>query len=85
MPADYVNKLARMFQDMKVSGDLNQEFQEKLKEQSNSVAGLNQTHLMCVVHSKSYCHADIVTLKVLNAGAWSRGSERTVVSLPMEV
>jgi cullin-5 len=66
MPADYVNKLARMFQDMKVSEDLNQEFQDRLKAQANDVA-------------------DIVTLKVLNAGAWSRGSERTVVSLPMEL
>ena len=26
MPADYVNKLARMFQDIKVSEDLNQQF-----------------------------------------------------------
>lgn len=40
MPADYVNKLARMFQDIKVSEDLNQEFQDKLKEQGNSVAGM---------------------------------------------
>ncbi|XP_064819309.1 cullin-5-like, partial [Oncorhynchus masou masou] len=28
MPADYVNKLARMFQDIKVSDDLNQNFKE---------------------------------------------------------
>lgn len=28
MPADYVNKLARMFQDVKVSQDLNQQFKE---------------------------------------------------------
>ena len=26
MPADYINKLARMFQDIKVSNDLNQAF-----------------------------------------------------------
>jgi cullin-5 len=26
MPAEYVNKLARMFQDIKVSEDLNQQF-----------------------------------------------------------
>ena len=29
MPAEYVNKLARMFQDIKVSEDLNSEFKEK--------------------------------------------------------
>lgn len=31
MPAEYVNKLARMFQDIKVSEDLNNEFKEKNK------------------------------------------------------
>ncbi|PAA62357.1 hypothetical protein BOX15_Mlig003586g1 [Macrostomum lignano] len=34
MPAEYVNKLARMFQDVKVSGDLNQEFKEQLRNNS---------------------------------------------------
>ena len=29
MPAEYVNKLARMFQDIKVSEDLNKEFKER--------------------------------------------------------
>ncbi len=29
MPAEYVNKLARMFQDIKVSEDLNREFKER--------------------------------------------------------
>ena len=31
MPAEYVNKLARMFQDIKVSDDLNTDFKEKNK------------------------------------------------------
>lgn len=31
MPADYVNKLARMFQDIKVSQDLNQQFKEECR------------------------------------------------------
>eukprot|EP00118_Oscarella_pearsei_P008730 m.46496 g.46496 ORF g.46496 m.46496 type:complete len:786 (+) comp33701_c0_seq2:3-2360(+) len=38
MPAEYVNKLARMFQDIKVSEDLNQVFQESLRGQGKSVA-----------------------------------------------
>ena len=36
MPADYVNKLARMFQDIKVSEDLNQRFKET---RSDKIAG----------------------------------------------
>jgi len=64
MPAEYVNKLARMFQDVKVSEDLNQEFKDR--------------------HRGSQV-ADMVNLKVLNAGAWSRSSERVPVSLPTEL
>jgi cullin-5 len=60
MPAEYVNKLARMFQDMKVSEDLNNEFKENRS-------------------------AELVNIKVLNAGAWSRSSERVPVSLPSEL
>ncbi|CAB4060915.1 CUL5 [Lepeophtheirus salmonis] len=33
MPADYINKLSRMFQDIKVSGDLNSQFKEQLSLQ----------------------------------------------------
>jgi len=39
MPADYVNKLARMFQDIKVSEDLNQEFKETYRNLRGSIAG----------------------------------------------
>lgn len=63
MPADYVNKLARMFQDIKVSQDLNQQF----KEQCRAVI------------------ADSINIKILNAGAWARGSERVTVSLPLQL
>ncbi|XP_033635857.1 cullin-5-like [Asterias rubens] len=38
MPADYVNKLARMFQDIKVSEDLNQAFKELHRNNYDSVA-----------------------------------------------
>ncbi|CAI7999878.1 Cullin-5 [Geodia barretti] len=64
MPAEYVNKLARMFQDIKVSQDLNTEFKERQRGSSM---------------------AEMVNMKVLNAGAWSRSSERVPVSLPMEL
>lgn len=39
MPADYVNKLARMFQDIKVSEDLNQQFKEEYRTTKGSIAG----------------------------------------------
>ncbi|XP_312548.6 cullin-5 [Anopheles gambiae] len=61
MPADYVNKLARMFQDIKVSEDLNTQFR-----------------------SQTTRH-DAINIKILNAGAWARGSERVSVSLPLEL
>ncbi|XP_077975041.1 cullin-5-like [Styela clava] len=62
MPADYVNKLARMFQDIKVSDDINRKF----KEQSSN-------------------GSDIANIKILNAGAWARRSDRISVSLPTEL
>uniref|UniRef100_A0A1A9VBC5 Cullin-5 n=1 Tax=Glossina austeni TaxID=7395 RepID=A0A1A9VBC5_GLOAU len=61
MPADYVNRLARMFQDIKVSEDLNTQFR-------NSTG-----------------RHDAINIKILNAGAWARCSERVSVSLPLEL
>ncbi|XP_017879253.1 cullin-5 isoform X2 [Ceratina calcarata] len=63
MPADYVNKLARMFYDIKVSQDLNQQFKEQCRA----------------------AIADSLNIKILNAGAWARGSERVTVSLPLQL
>ena len=40
MPADYVNKLARMFQDIKVSEDLNQEFKDAHRNNNEYIAGM---------------------------------------------
>jgi cullin-5 len=39
MPADFVNKLARMFQDIKVSEDLNAQFKDQYRETRGSIAG----------------------------------------------
>lgn len=66
MPADYVNKLARMFQDIKVSEDLNQEFKDAHRNNNEYIA-------------------DSINIKILNAGAWARSSDRLSVSLPMEL
>ncbi|XP_023166165.2 cullin-5 [Drosophila hydei] len=61
MPADYVNRLARMFQDIKVSEDLNTQFRNSISRH------------------------DAINIKILNAGAWARCSERVSVSLPIEL
>ncbi|KAL3882595.1 hypothetical protein ACJMK2_028922 [Sinanodonta woodiana] len=66
MPADYVNKLARMFQDIKVSEDLNLEFKDAHRNNNEYIA-------------------DSINIKILNAGAWARSSDRVSVSLPMEL
>ncbi|XP_033117568.1 cullin-5-like [Anneissia japonica] len=66
MPADYVNKLARMFQDIKVSEDMNQSFKEMHRNNTGNVS-------------------DNINIKILNAGAWMRSSERVPVSLPVEL
>ncbi|KZS10619.1 Cullin-5 [Daphnia magna] len=66
MPADYVHKLARMFQDIKISEDLNQQFKEEYRKTKGSIA-------------------DSINIKILNAGAWARGSDRVTVSLPLEL
>ncbi|KFM65638.1 Cullin-5, partial [Stegodyphus mimosarum] len=64
MPADYVNKLARMFQDVNINKDLNQHFKDLHRNSGSWVGSFN--------------------MKILNAGAWARGSERVQVSLPLE-
>ena len=43
MPADYVNKLARMFQDIKVSEDLNSEFKDTTRNNNEHIAGRSNT------------------------------------------
>ena len=54
MPAEYVNKLARMFQDIKVSQDLNTEFKEATRNNNESIAGkgfLRYTLLLLIIQS----------------------------------
>lgn len=46
MPADYVNKLARMFQDIKVSEDLNQVFKEVHKHNKLALPGRTHTPIL---------------------------------------
>ena len=46
MPADFVNKLARMFQDIKVSSDLNTEFKEQHRNKNEGMAGRCMSDVM---------------------------------------
>jgi len=45
MPADYVNKLGRMFQDIKVSEDLNSQFKEQYRLSKGPIAGMHNKYL----------------------------------------
>ena len=80
MPADYVNKLSRMFQDIKVSEDLNTLFKmEKAKSLDDEMIDQNQSS------SNSNNLPETINIKILNAGAWARGAERVPVSLPLDL
>lgn len=80
MPADYVNKLSRMFQDIKVSDDLNTLFKsEKAKMQTN------EDDEMIDVSNQHNNLPETINIKILNAGAWARGAERVPVSLPLDL
>lgn len=63
MPADYVNKLARMFQDIKVSEDLNAQFRASTSRHDaiNIKVSLNCPKSTCSERSL-HCHL----LRMLN-------------------
>ncbi|VDM96638.1 unnamed protein product [Thelazia callipaeda] len=67
MPADYINKLLRMLQDIEVNKDLNNSFRNSFTSNGRYLA-------------------DSISIKVLNAGAWSRGTlDRTQIQMPREL
>ena len=82
MPADFINKLSRMFQDIKVSEDLNNQFKEQQKDGDTKTGD-------SVIKNVSIASAIIlsrqVSIKILNVGAWARTSERVPVTLPREL
>lgn len=55
MPADYVNKLARMFQDIKVSEDLNQAFKEMHKNNKLALPGIIYNYISKIFHQILTC------------------------------
>ena len=101
MPADFINKLSRMFQDIKVSEDLNNQFKDQQKDRDtktgDSVSCFDKGWKSswgcqianCNVSSvvKVWCLKSSlqVSIKILNVGAWARTSERVPVTLPREL
>ncbi|VDN51551.1 unnamed protein product [Dracunculus medinensis] len=69
MPAEYINKLYRMLQDIELSKDINNSFKKGI--------GKNKSERNDLIES--------VSLKVLNAGAWSRFGEKVQLQLPREL
>ena len=62
MPADFINKLSRMFQDMKVSEDLNGQFKNHLGKVVSALTAKNYV---------SSCHRSIVsTAACYRRGPW---------------
>ncbi|KAJ6215897.1 hypothetical protein RDWZM_010397 [Blomia tropicalis] len=72
MPADFVNKLSRMFQDLKVSEDFNRGFRES-------------TLVTTLMANGNITNPELVFVKILNSSAWSRIHEKVNVSLPSEI
>lgn len=62
MPADYVNKLARMFQDIKVSEDLNQVFKEMHKHNKLALPGNHTRTRTLVYKSVEHYHFILICL-----------------------
>lgn len=59
MPADYVNKLARMFQDIKVSEDLNQSFKEMHKHNKLALPGQIDIYITNLYSLYTRCHFNV--------------------------
>ena len=60
MPAEYINKLARMFQDIKVSEDLNRSFKDKHRD--SVMAGVCVCACVCVCVCVFACVYECVCL-----------------------
>ena len=82
MPADFINKLSRMFQDIKVSEDLNNQFKEQQKDRDTKTG---DSVIKNVPIASAMIPSRQVSIKILNVGAWARTSERVPVTLPREL
>ncbi|VDP42965.1 unnamed protein product [Schistosoma curassoni] len=79
MPAEQINKLGRMFQDIKISHDLTSEFKEKYKISP-------QCSTSCISNNTPSLNLDIITIKILSGGAWLlRPQPQSSISLPAEL
>ncbi|VDL18679.1 unnamed protein product [Hymenolepis diminuta] len=78
MPAELVNRLARMFTDIKVSHDLTRDFQE--------TPALSSVTSLIITPDASPSPGPLVSLKILSCGTWlPRDLPRVSVALPPEL
>ncbi|VDD76139.1 unnamed protein product [Mesocestoides corti] len=77
MPAELVNRLVRMFQDIKVSHDLTHEFHEKTKN-NNLAAGADSL--------SGFLSSEMISIKILSSGTWlPRTLPKVSMALPPEL
>lgn len=82
MPAELVNNLARMFQDIKVSHDLTAEFNEKSKNNSNNSSAV----CLEAPGSTGIFGPELVNIKILSSGTWlPRTQPKVSIALPPEL
>lgn len=82
MPAESVNRLARMFQDIKVSQDLTREFHEKMRNNASS-SSANSSAAAGGIASP---FTDLVSIKILSSGTWlPRSLPKVALVLPPEI
>lgn len=76
MPAEQVNKLGRMFQDIKLSHDFTMAFKEAYKSGAVNPTGQLTANL----------NMDIVHILILSSGSWLlRSAQKVAICLPSEL
>ena len=95
MPPEYINKLSQMFKDIKVSDDINEKFKNVARNtlHNANLAGLKNLMKSSkikffILNEKYFCiqiFKECINIKILNAGAWSRSSDKVAVTLPPEL
>ncbi len=88
MPAELVNRLARMFQDIKVSHDLTRDFHDRAC--NNNAPGDSNNNAAAAAGGSSgiydYLPAVAINIKILSSGTWlPRTLPKVALVLPPEL
>lgn len=85
MPAEHINKLSRMFQDIKISQDLTTNFKEEYRI-SDSAVPVDGTLVSRITASSPSTNVDVVNILILTSGSWMlQSEEKAFISLPSEL